>query len=147
MSTKEFHLGDVLSITTGRLVSPRHMDGVYEILNFMTGEDLFTHQLPRASDECKPFLIEQFPQLATPEMDFAVAELVEMLKTPSGKAESNKLILGWLSKLTSGKYGVRCEEKYNVKPLPKNAHEVKDPIAEAVEMMGDPNKVIVVKTE
>jgi hypothetical protein len=25
-----FHIGDILSITTGRLVSPRHMDGIYE---------------------------------------------------------------------------------------------------------------------
>ena len=64
MKTKKFHLGDVLSITTGRLVSPRHMDGVYDILNFMTGDNLFTHQLPRASDECKPHLLAQFPQLA-----------------------------------------------------------------------------------
>lgn len=46
---KRFHLGDVLSITTGHLLSPRHMEGVYEILNHMTGDQLFTHQLPRAS--------------------------------------------------------------------------------------------------
>jgi hypothetical protein len=48
-----FILGDVLNITMGRIVSPRHMDGVYDILNFMIGDDLFTHQLLRVSDECK----------------------------------------------------------------------------------------------
>ena len=94
MKTKKFHLGDVLSTTTERLVSPRHISGVYDILNFMTGDDLFTHQLPRASEECKPYLLEQFPQLDTPEMDFAVAELGETLKTASGKAESEKLVAG-----------------------------------------------------
>lgn len=62
--TREFDLGDILSITTDRLVSPRHIDGVYDILNFMTGDNLFTHQLPRAQDECRPRLLEQHPALA-----------------------------------------------------------------------------------
>lgn len=61
---QRFHLGDILSITTGRLVSPDHMDGVYKILNFMTGDDLYTHALGRAADVCKPHLLRQFPQLA-----------------------------------------------------------------------------------
>lgn len=140
---REFHVGDVLSITTGRLVSLRHMDGVYDILDFMTGDNLFTHQLPRAGDECKSYLLEQFPQLATPEMDFAVAELGEMLKTPSGKKEPDKLIAGWFSKLISGKYGVEVKERLTVRPIPKSAHQIKNPIAEAVEMMGEHGKVIV----
>ena len=64
MSGRTFHLGDVLTITTGRLVSPRHMDGVYDILNWMTGDNLFTHQLPRAADECQGPLLAQHPDLA-----------------------------------------------------------------------------------
>jgi hypothetical protein len=139
MKTKQFHLGDVLSVTTERLVSPRHVDGVYDILNFMTGDNLFTHQLPRANDECKPFLLEQFPQLATPEMDFAVAELGEMLKTKSGKAETEKLVAGWLAKQVA-KYG----EMFTVKPIPSEKHAVKNPIQEALEMIGPRTKVIAV---
>jgi hypothetical protein len=38
-----FTLGEVLSITHGKLLCP--IDRVYEILNFMTGDDLYTHQL------------------------------------------------------------------------------------------------------
>lgn len=49
METKSFHIGDVLSAMTGTLVSPRHIGGVYDVLNWMTGESLMTHQLPRAS--------------------------------------------------------------------------------------------------
>lgn len=60
---KLFHISDILSITTGRLVSNRHIEGVYDILNFLTGDNLFTHQLPRASRECEPWLRTQFPQL------------------------------------------------------------------------------------
>lgn len=64
MTTRSFHLGDVLSVTTGRLVSLRHIDGVYDILGFMTGEQLFTHQLPRASREAAPEILRQHPDLA-----------------------------------------------------------------------------------
>ena len=60
----KFHIGDVLSITTGKMVSPTGMDGIYKILNFMTGEDLYTHQLPRAMRVCAPHLLQQHPQLA-----------------------------------------------------------------------------------
>ena len=60
---REFHLGDVLSIITGKLLSPRHMDGIYDILNFMANDKLFTHQLPRVAKEARPYLVEQFPQL------------------------------------------------------------------------------------
>ena len=39
--SRDFDLGDIPSITTGALVSPRHIDGVYDILDYMTGEQLF----------------------------------------------------------------------------------------------------------
>lgn len=75
--TKEFHLGDVLSITTGYLVSPRHMGGVYDILNWMTGESLYTHQLPRVTREAAPVLLAALPQLAPVEVpDFPAPEHV-----------------------------------------------------------------------
>jgi hypothetical protein len=63
MHTRNFHLGDILSITTKKLVSPRHIDGVYDILDFMTGDNLMTHQLPRAGEEMTPVLLRQHPQL------------------------------------------------------------------------------------
>jgi len=64
MTTRTFRISDILTITTGRLVSSRHVDGVYDILNWMTGDNLRTHQLPRGMDECAPSLREQFPDLA-----------------------------------------------------------------------------------
>lgn len=59
---RTFHLGDILTVTTGRLLS--NMDGLYDLLNYMTGDDLMTHQLPRACDECAPALLAQHPDLA-----------------------------------------------------------------------------------
>lgn len=139
MQTKQFHLGDVLSIITSHLVSPRYIRGMYDILNFMTGEYLFRRQIPRAIDECKPHLVEQFPQFTGAEIDSAVAELGNALKAKSGEAETKKIIADWLTKQVA-KYG----EMFAVKPLPYGAREFKDPIAEAAEIMGEPEKVIVV---
>jgi hypothetical protein len=123
MNTKRFHLGDVLSITTGKLVSPRHIEGVYDILNWMTGDNLFTHQLPRACRECQPHLLAQLPQLA----DVDASEV---------NAENHA---AWLAEQVC-KYG----ESFAVQPIPSGAHEHKDPITEAAEMMGGPDKVIAV---
>lgn len=73
---RKFDLGDILSVTTGRLVSTRHVGGVYDILGYMTGEQLFTHQLPRASRQCEGPLLQQLPQLASIEVpdDFSDAD-------------------------------------------------------------------------
>ncbi len=61
---KWFHLGDILTVTTGKFMAPRGVGALYDLLGFMAGESLSTHQLPRVSDECAPRLLEQHPQLA-----------------------------------------------------------------------------------
>lgn len=62
MSTKEFPIDGVLSVVTDlRLV---HDVGViYEILNWMTGESLFIHQLPRVGREAVPIILALHPAL------------------------------------------------------------------------------------
>ncbi len=139
MEKKKFHIGDILSITTGRLVSNRHIDGVYDILNFMTGDNLFTHQLPRAAEECRPSLIGQFPQFESTEMNFAVADLAEMLKTASGREDTGNLLNGWLVKIFTGQYGLmlKCDEWLEVESLPKQDHVFKNPIMELQEMLSE----------
>ena len=96
---REFHLGDILSITTGRLVSPRHIDGVYDILNWMTGDNLMTHQLPRACGECEGPLRAQHPDLA---------EI-----TVPDELDSEAKVLEWLGTITSRYSEKRC-------PLPRS---------------------------
>ncbi len=128
METKKFHISDVLSVITDVLVSVRGMDGLIDILDFMTGDRVFTHQISMAIEECKPYLIVQFPQLDTPEIDFAAAELVEMFKAGTGKTDTKMLILGWLSKLTSGSYGVHVDENVDVARLPHGIHKRIDPV-------------------
>lgn len=61
MTTKEFATRDVLSTITGRLMGD--IGGVYEVLNWMTGESVFTHQLPRIGREATPVLVATHPAL------------------------------------------------------------------------------------
>lgn len=121
MATKKFHVGDVLSITTGRVVSLRHIDGVYDILNFMTGDNIFTHQIPHALEECKPHLLEQLPQLKDADA--------------SGVTPENWQ--NWLNEQVA-----RFGEELTVHDIPEGWHEFCNPIKEMVEMVGA-EKVIV----
>ncbi|MGY1946674.1 DUF7736 domain-containing protein [Nocardia asiatica] len=118
MTMKEFHIGDILSVTTGILVSPRHIDGVADILQWMTGDVLWTHQLPRACKECAPALRQQFPDLAA-------------IEVPEGLNSEDK-VLGWLSAIEQAHGSIR-----QVVPLPKDDHTSIDPIAELKMMRPD----------
>jgi hypothetical protein len=62
MEKKKFDLGTILSITDGHLFT--EMENVCGILNYMTGDELYTHQLPRATEECAPVILRQYPQFA-----------------------------------------------------------------------------------
>lgn len=81
MTTHQIPLDDILSITGDRLLSRRHMDGIYETLRLMTGQDVFTHQLVQVADAVKPVLIQQHPFLADlqPPDDLDVPDLMAWL--------------------------------------------------------------------
>lgn len=134
--SKRFHLGDVLTITTDLLVSPRHVAGVYDILNYMTGDNLFTHQLPRAGRVCAPELLRQFPQLADTELTVHHVEalqgyLAALGETPT-KDQAAGLVMVWLEHLT-WEYG----EWFDVEPLPPGVWEHQDALAELAAMRPD----------
>lgn len=65
--TRDFHLGVILTVTTSRMVVPyfeNNLDAVAELLNYMTGEQLYVAALPRAGHECRGPLLNQHPALA-----------------------------------------------------------------------------------
>lgn len=114
-ATRTFHLGDILTVTTGRLVSPRHMDGIYDILGWMTGESLFTHQLPRAAGECQGPLLAQHPDLAA----------VEVPESFGDGPEAEAAVACWLAAQVAV-YG----ETREVAPLAPGDHTHIDPLTE-----------------
>jgi hypothetical protein len=60
---KEFNIRDLLSITTGRLISDKHIADVYEVMDFMTDNNFYTHELPDSSISCRKIILKQFPEL------------------------------------------------------------------------------------
>lgn len=114
---KKFHVGTLVSITDGHLIAPNLINDVYDILNYMTGDDLYTHALIRAGGECKPYLFEQFPWLREVTAPDNIKECWQQ----------------WRDELVA-KYG----EWHEVRPIHSEDHEVLDPIEEAKRMgLGD----------
>lgn len=111
---KEFNIEVVLTITTGRLLC--NIGEVYKILDYMTGESLFTHQIPRASNICREYILRQYPNLPTEK---------EANEYPINEKNYNDFVKLW-------------QEKYPdplpIAKLPNNAYESKHPIKEAEEM-------------
>jgi hypothetical protein len=70
--TREFHLGAILSVTTGRLVA--EMDNLYAIVNHLTGDNISTIGLLAAAEPCKAALLAQHPQLAAIDVSSASPE-------------------------------------------------------------------------
>lgn len=95
VETKSFPVLDVLTLVTGRSVSPKRIGAVYEILDWMKNANLFTHQLPAASDECKPVLLTLFPELI-PTMGSMKSLDGWIGKAPTCKSEGIKI---WLAEL------------------------------------------------
>jgi hypothetical protein len=153
MEKRAFPLGVVISVVNGKVLFPMP-DGLSEyrtFLNFMAGEGVYDHQIPRVLDECRPYLIGWFPWLGSPEMQFAIGELLEMLKTQTEKEGRNKLLLGWVSKIVSGKYGNHgltltgdSGDMLEVEQLPPEAHERIDPHSELAEKM-HPDKILTIE--
>jgi hypothetical protein len=127
MTQTLYGLDDILSITTGRLLSRRHVEGLYDILNYMTGDNLMTHQLPRAATVCGPALLDQHPQLRD-------------VAPPEGDSITQEELFAWLD---------RAEEEYGktlpVQPVASDVWESRNPIEELIDMVG-PKKVAVVVT-
>ena len=132
MKKKDFHISDVLTIGTGRLVSTRHISGVYDILNFMTQDNLFTHQLPRAGRLCKPYILDLYPWMF--KLDLSPLDMPDELV----QEKQREVIDRWVNKLAD-KYG-------DFLPVNQIANwEHIDPLKEAAHLVGK-DKIIVVET-
>lgn len=132
-----FHFSDVLTATTGRLVSTRHMDGVYDMYNFLTGDSLYTHQLPRAARECEPWIAAQFPQLmkSTPAMDALLCALDARLAA-STDIQRKAVLAAWLEEARIAFGLPEMIAVYEMGDASADLHTRIDPIEEARAMMG-----------
>lgn len=112
---QQFHIGDILSVMTGRLVSPTGVDGLRRFADYLAGEPLMTHQLARLITEAQPVLAEQHPDLVT----------VTIPEDIMGETK----VLAWL-------HGVVQIHGYRrpVTPLTPDQHASIDPLQELINM-------------
>lgn len=122
--TKSIPIGDILSILTDRLVSHDHMGGVYNILDWMTGESLFTHQLTRAAEVCKPALTTIFPDLAK-------------IEYPESLGQNEIAIFDWVDRM-----GEEHGEWFEVPRLSEGFWTHIDPLTELIDALGEDNVVL-----
>lgn len=122
--TKQFPTEDVLSTITGYLIGK--IDGVYQVLNWMTGEAVFTHQLPRIGREACPLVVAMHPHLQS-----AIDEAPQITHE-NWQAFRNL----WIDR-----YGpVIAVPKFT-----SATHERIDPLSELAEKV-HPDKIIVIKS-
>lgn len=137
---REFPIETVLSITTGRLVTP--IEKVYEILNFLTRDNLFTHQLPRAGRECAPWLLRWFPGLENVEtwqLDQFIEEWKQTHDVPLKPADEP--IRLWVD-VQALKH--ELPRTFELGPIPQDDHERKDAYDELVVMRGTDQGIVLV---
>jgi hypothetical protein len=125
--TKTFPIADVLSAVTGCIMrEPDGIGGVYEVLNWMTGESLFTHQLPRVSKEAQAFFVKAYPEWA---------QTVGEAKNVNGQTCRE-----WLVKWTS-----RHGQTFDVPKFDADGHERIDALSEAAEYFPPDRTIVVTK--
>jgi hypothetical protein len=114
METKNFDLGTILSIITPILLTD--IGNVYEILNYMTGESLMTHQLPRVCKECASIILQQYPQLTN--------------------INSNNIDTTNWKEFLDGQIE-RFGNSFEIIPVGLFEHKYIDPIQEAIDLVGE----------
>lgn len=89
--TRLFSTGAILSITTD-IMCVREMNAIYDILNYLTQDNLFTHQLPRAARVARPWLVKQHPWALIPENDISGKNCLKLVQKFSKEHGSNHAV-------------------------------------------------------
>ncbi len=112
---RQFDLGAILNITTNRIFT--NMNDVCEVLNYLTGDDIFIHQLPRVMQVAQPYVLSIYPELTGVGGDIAINSF-EDAKTfvdAQKKIYGNQLPLTPMSKTNGYFYIDPLEEADRIK--------------------------------
>lgn len=132
--TRQFPIADVVTVYTGYLLAP--IEGMYSLLSYLTGETIYTHQIPRAVEQVRPWLEQQQPWLS------AAGGYVERSRRAfvaehgegADKAPWAASVLRHLNLYMS---------LVPLSPLPGEQQQRHDPIEEAIEMLGGDGVIVV----
>ena len=133
--TKDFPTLAVLSVTSGRLLTQpsranNGFDQIYEILEWMTDDQPFTHQLGRFAEECKQWIYQWHPEII--EADKLIEnKLIEKCEAEDVKACQTAML---------AKFG----ETITLQKVPQSYHEIKNATDELFEV-GEKNGIKIVE--
>lgn len=130
-SPRRFPLAVILNFADGRLLTK--VEDLYTFANYMTGDDLMTHQLPRAFREIQPVLEAQLPFLASSQF---VKDKEILTRSLDGAPNKRAVIDDWLKDM-AGSYGAEHE----VAPLADWMRQ--NPISELIQMREGKEGIIV----
>ncbi len=133
MNAKSFPIAVILNFADGRLLTT--MDDVYVFANFMTGDNLMTHQLPRAFRAVSPALKKQLPFLDSPSFKNEQECLTGLLQCATDKKLAIKT---WLT-VQARLFGAH----HQVTPLTDWMEQ--DPISELIQMRESKDGIILVR--
>lgn len=122
-AAETFPLADVLGTITGMLLGK--MEGIYRVSQFMCGEPVWTHQLPRIGREIRPVVLRQHPQLAP---------IIQEAKAVTSE-NWQSMLEGWVE---------RFGPTITLQPMGTDDHESIDPISELAEKV-HPDRILPVK--
>lgn len=118
-----FPTGAILSVVTNRYLGIPCIE-IQKVLNFMTGDDVYTHQIPRINMECGPVILERYPHL---------------LDDSEGLEVGGEEWVLWVEKKVE-EFGAMID----IQSLTDNTiHEVIDPCEEMARLAG-PDKIIII---
>lgn len=131
---KAFPTLAVLTVISGRLLTqPRDasegngIGQIYELLGWMTDDSPFTHQLPRFSEECKPWILRWHPSLK---------QVDEEINRRCDAGEVASMQQDMLQR-----FGNTIE----LQKIPRDDHEHKDAYDELVVMQGTDENIVILK--
>jgi hypothetical protein len=116
---RTFPTETILSVTTHHLLTDGGMAAVHECMEYLAGEPVWSHQLPRVAEELTPWLHELHPIFA--------------------KYDQHGLASGPYRNYREWRDAMLAEigPTLTVRPIPRARHTSIDPITEAVDMMFD----------
>lgn len=123
--SRRFHIGDILSITTGIPTSPRGIDGIHDILRYMTDDNPATTQSDRFAEECRRYLEKQLGEI-----------IGAYSKVPEIITDSRINLYEWLQVITEDMGG---DPFLKVHKINKENHAVLNPVDELLLLDYGPN--------
>ncbi|MCV7208347.1 hypothetical protein [Mycolicibacterium canariasense] len=121
-AARRFPVPSVLYVSTGGtagLCDSHGLAVVQELLGHMTGHPIFLHQIPRAVDVCRKYLVDQYPWL-------------EALQPTNAQAGDARKLAHWVAKVIAAR-----GETLLVSALPGGAYAYMSPVDEFCEQLAD----------